>query len=142
MNGRWKKNYTDYYFDIPYSLIGKTHFPADRKWQIIWNVRSKEKYYNQPIYYEAFLRRNLQFKKNIMGTIVVKRGNKIPLEIKGLSINDKIVIGFANDKYSKLPTVSKSEFGDQLLIEAPRSNTQMFLFIDDRLASIFKVLTR
>lgn len=142
MNGRWTKRLSDYYFDIPEESIGRTHFPDSKKWQILWDVRSKIDYYNQPIYHEYFLRNNLSFKKNITGTLQAKWGQKIPLEIKGLSNTAEVYIGFGNERYSKKPIITKSDFGNTLLIPAPQGSTEMFVFINKNLSSIFKVVVR
>lgn len=139
MNGRWTKNYTDYYFNVPYSKIGKTHFPDSRKWQIIWDVRSKEQYYLQPIYNEAFLRRNLSYPKNVNGVLKVKKGENVSLKINGLTLNEKIFIGYGNEKYSKKPVLSKRNSGFEISVPAPLSDTELYLFINGQLATIFKV---
>lgn len=140
MNGRWNREFSEYYFDIPLKQVGKTHFPDSKKWQLLWNVRSKFKYYAQPIYYDRFLQRGLSFPKNISGTLATRTGGTVALDIKGLSSKDRLVVGYGNEQYSKRTTQQISDFGTQVRFPAPSRNTELYLFLNDRLAAIFKVV--
>lgn len=140
MNGKWVRDFSDYYFDIPTNQIGKTHFPDDRKWQILWDVRSKLKYYQQPIYQTYFLKQGLSYPSNIQGILAAKRAGKLSLEIKGLQANDKIFVAYANEKYSKRTQLTTTKFGKQFTVNAPLANTEMYVFVNGKLATIFKVV--
>lgn len=138
LNNKWEKSFREYYFDIPAKLIGKTHFPVNRKWQILWSIDNKKDFYNQPIYTDAFLSKELSFSKSTPGIIQVKKGKLIELEIKGLTEKESIFYVFKNDQYAKKPQIKKS--GNSLLtIPAPTTHTELYLFVNNELAVSFKV---
>lgn len=138
LNNKWEKNFRAYYFDIPVELIGKTHFPIDRKWQILWKIDSKKSFYNQPIYTDSFLSKGLSFSKVTSGIIKVQKGKSIELEVKGLTEKESIFYVFKNDQYAKKPQIKKSS-NSLLTIPAPTTHTELYLFVNNELAVSFKV---
>ena len=139
MNGKWVRDFSSYYFDIPINEVGKTHFPNDKKWQILWNVRSKSNYYRQPIYQTYFLERGFSYPKNTSGFLSAKRSGKISLEIKGLNLTDRVFVAYGNEKYSKRTQLTPTEFGKKFTINSPSENTELYVFVNGKLSSIFKV---
>lgn len=139
-NGKWIKSYSDYYYDINQKEIGKTHFPKDRKWQIILNSNSLKDFYNQPIYSQPFLKNNIEVLSPKEGSISVNRSEKVVLKIRNLPPNSVLHYNYKGQQYSKKPQISYTDNIATVSIENPGQNTELYLFLDKALALEYKVI--
>lgn len=141
-NGRWLKEFNDYYFNVDYKKIGYTHYTDNRKWNIILNQPSLQEFYNQPIYGKEFLRQNMEVISPANGIINVKEGETITLKIKNLKPEHKVYYGLMGDQYSKKPVVTFKNNIASISIAAPRRNIELYLFVDKELALEYKIISR
>ena len=141
-NGRWIKDYNEYFFDIKPQKVNLTHYPEDRKWLIRWNYGSLEDFYNQPIYSHEILQKNISVLSPKKGVIVLHRNKSIVLKIMGLSTIDQVAYNFHGQRYAKRPIISRKGNAAILTIENPQRNTELVLFLNKKLAMEYKVSVR
>jgi len=138
-NGKWKKDYNEYFYHIDPKKIGRTHFADSRKWNVILNQNSLTDFYNQPIYSQGFLRKNLTLISPVKGTIIINRSSKIVLKIQNLSPADQLIYNFKGQRYSKKPSVSFDKNIATVTIENPGRTSELYLFLNNDLALEYKV---
>lgn len=141
-NGRWIKDFNEYFFDVDKKKIAKTHYPDSRKWKLLLNHGSLENFYNQPIYSHELLKKDIEVVFPTEGSVILNRSKNIELTFKNLKSTDEIFYNFGGQRYSKKPTISF--VGDKAIIsiENPGRDTKLFLFIDKTLALEYKVYVR
>ncbi len=142
MNGRWLKEFNDYYFNVDYKKIGYTHYTDNRKWNIILNQPSLQEFYDQPIYGKEFLRKNMEVISPVNGIISTKPGETITLKIKNLKPEHKVYYGLMGDQYSKKPVVTFNNNIASISIVAPARDLELYLFVDKELALEYKIVSR
>lgn len=138
-NGKWQKDFNEYFFAIEPKKIGRTHFPDDKKWQVVLNQNSLIDFYNQPIYSQGFLKTNLEVITPIKGNISVSRSKKVVLKIKNLSASDRLYYNYRGQRYSKQPEISYQGNTATVSIENPGNSTELYLFLNRNLALEYKV---
>lgn len=141
-NGRWIKDFNEYFFDVDKKKIAKTHYPDSRKWKLLLNHGSLENFYNQPIYSHELLKKDIEVVFPTEGSVILNRSKNIELTFKNLKSTNEIFYNFGGQRYSKKPTISF--VGDKAIIsiENPGRDTKLFLFIDKTLALEYKVYVR
>lgn len=141
-NGRWIKDFNEYFFDVDKKKIAKTHYPDSRKWKLLLNHGSLENFYNQPIYSHELLKKDIEVVFPTEGSVILNRSKNIELTFKNLKSTNEIFYNFGGQRYSKKPTISF--VGDKAIIsiENPGRDTKLFLFINKTLALEYKVYVR
>ena len=142
INGKWNRKFSNYYFNIPKNKIGKTHFPDNRKWQVVWNIPSRERYYNQALLYEPFLEKNIEITSHASGIILVKRNAFINLELKGLEKNSSIFYTFEESRYAQKPKMTTKNNMVSLVIPAPMKSTFLYVFQKSKLCAVFRIIVQ
>lgn len=139
MNGKWKKEYNEYFYDIDPKKIRRTHYADDRKWSVVLEQNTIGEFYNQPIYSQGFLKRNLELISPTSGVLVLSRNKSIVLKIKNLDKEQPVYYAFKGQRYSKKPVIFFEENTTVLTIENPKKNTELYLFFNRELALEYKV---
>lgn len=139
-NGNWKKDYNEYFFDINPKKIGRTHHTDDRKWSVVLEQNTIGEFYNQPIYSQGFLKRNLELISPKKGILVINRTNSIVLKIKKLDKAQPVYFAFKGQRYSKKPVIFFEKDTAVITIDNPKKNTELYLFFNRELALEYKVL--
>ncbi len=138
-NGKWQKDFNEYFFAIEPKKIGRTHFPDDKKWQIVLNQNSLIDFYNQPIYSQGLLRTNLEVLSPKKGNIQVSRSKKVVLKIRNLTASNRLFYNYRGQRYSKRPEITYDGKIATVSIENPGNSTDLYLFINRNLALEYKV---
>lgn len=141
-NGRWIRDFNEYYFAVDPKKIGLTHFPDDRRWQIVLDLGSLEDFYNQPIYSQGLLRRGITVLSPKKGNINVKKANNVVLTLQNLSSKDQLFYNYKGQRYSKRPKISFEGNKATVSIENPGTDTELYLFLNRNLALEYKVSVR
>jgi len=141
-NGKWVKNFNEYYYAIDLRKVNRTHYPDDRKWKIVLESGSLEDFYNQPIYSNGLLRKNVDLVSPTKGNIVVNRSKKVVLKFKNLSASERLFYNYRGQRYAKRPEVSFEDGIATVALENPGTNTELYFFIDKGLALEYKVFVR
>ena len=141
-NGKWVQDFNEYFFAISPEKIGLTHYPDDRKWQIVLDYDSLESFYNQPIFSQGFLRKNIEVLSPKKGAIVVNRSKNVVLTFKNLPPSDRLFYNYRGQRYSKRPQVSYQGSTATVTIENPGRDTELYLFLNRNLALEYKVSVR
>lgn len=141
-NGRWIRDFNEYYFAVDPKKIGLTHFPDDRRWQIVLDLGSLEDFYNQPIYSQGLLRRGITVLSPKKGNINVKKANNVVLTLQNLSPKDQLFYNYKGQRYSKRPKISFEGNKATVSIENPGTDTELYLFLNRNLALEYKVSVR
>ncbi|WP_237276244.1 transglutaminase domain-containing protein [Tenacibaculum ovolyticum] len=129
-NGRWQRNFNDYYFNIPKEKYFYTHFPEDSLWRLRVKKMSLATYFKQPIYTSSFLKKQYHLVKPNTGIIHRKANTPIVFTIKNVKPNQAIYCGFRGVKYAKK---AKTTFkGNTVLISItpPSNSKELYLIID------------
>lgn len=141
-NGKWVKDYNEYFFAVDPKKISLTHYPDDRKWLIALNYDSLQDFYNQPIYSQGFLRKEVEVISPVKGTIEVSRSKKVVLKFKNLPPTDRLFYNYRGQRYSKRPEISYDGSTATVSIENPGRVTELYLFLNRSLALEYKISVR
>lgn len=141
-NGKWVREFNEYYFAVDPKKIGLTHFPDDRRWQIVLESGSLEDFYNQPIYSQGLLRRGITVLSPRKGNITVNRAKNVILTFQNLSPKDQLFYNYKGQRYSKRPQISFEGNKATVSIENPGTDTELYLFLNRNLALEYKVSVR
>jgi transglutaminase/protease-like cytokinesis protein 3 len=141
-NGKWVKDYNEYFFAIDPKKIGLTHYPEARKWQLILEHGSLEDFYNQPIYSQGFLRKDIEVLSPQKGNILIDKSKKIVLRLKNFSPSDRLFYNYRGQKYSKQPQITFQGKTATVAIENPGVDTELYLFLNRGLALEYRVFVR
>lgn len=139
LNGSWEKDFNEYYFAVHPKKIGRTHYPDDKKWQIVLNQNSLTDFYNQPIYGQGFLRSTMEMISPKSGNIFISKTKEIVLRIKNLTPSSHLYYNFKGQRYSEKPKIVYKDNIATITIQNPGINTELYLFLERDIALEFKV---
>ena len=134
VNGKWRKSFSDYFFDIDHQKIQISHYPTDKKWIAIFNYKTLQEFVNQPIYNVSFLQTATKLVSPTKGTIDLKKNENIILKFKNFPDDKTILYAFKNQQYGEKPIITKENDKTILTIKNPNKNTVLRIFIDLRVA--------
>ena len=138
LNGRWIREFNNYFFNMPKDKIFKTHYPEDSIWVLRFGRMSLSEFYNQPIYNKTFLDSNIKLISPLAGKINLYEIEK--LEFKFKNLNTPIYYLFKGNKYlKKAKSITKGEL-TTIEIEKPKNNTSVIFFINKRSAIHFLLI--
>lgn len=137
-NGKWIREFNDYFFNIPKSKIFKTHFPEDSIWALRFGRISLDEFSEQPIFKSIFLKNNIELISPNSGIIKTKSLEKITFHFKNLKT--PIYYLLEGTKFLKKPKTSKKGNITEVKIINPRKNTTLIFFINEKNAIKFKLL--
>lgn len=140
MNGKWYKDFNEYYFNVDSKKIGYTHHTNNGMWSIKLNQGTLKEVYMQPIYGKEFLRNDLELVSPKFGAIGVKKDSYFSVNIKNLLPGSQIYYGYMGDQYSKRPVVAFNNDVGSVTMLAPSRNTELYIFIDKQIALEYKVV--
>lgn len=129
-NGKWKRNFNDYFFNIPKAKYFFTHFPEDLLWQLRVKQMSLHDFFNQPIYSPSFLRKKYKILQPNSGTIYKKTNKAITFTIKNIDKNQSIYCGFRNSRYAKKPKLFFKKDTVTISIIPPVNSKEVYLIVD------------
>lgn len=138
-NGKWIRNFDDYFYDIPTHKIFKTHYPEDKIWVIRFGRMSENEFYNQPIYSNTFLRLKANLISPQTGIINLKSSEDIVLKFNNLDPKLLIFYTLKGMKSSQKPITTLEKNTTTLTIKNPKINTDLVLFINKKDALHFKI---
>ena len=141
-NGRWIREFNDYFFNMPKENIFKTHYPDDSIWVLRFGRMSLETFFNQPIYKNALLKSKSELMMPASGIIEVVSSKDIILKFKNLDSSALISYRFKGEKYAKKTINSKEKNISTVLIKNPKRNSELNVFINNSDALHFKVIQR
>lgn len=138
MNGKWIRNFENYFYNIPKNKIFKTHLPEDSTWVLRFGRISLQEFYNQPIYGKTFLSSKAELISPKKGILKVNSSNEIKLKIKNLDSNSLIYYTFEGQQNAKKPLISIIDKTTTLTIRNAKKNSVLTLYINRRSALHFK----
>ncbi|MGB1284308.1 MAG: transglutaminase domain-containing protein [Polaribacter sp.] len=138
-NGKWIREFNNYFYAIPKEKIFKTHFPDDKIWVLRFGRMSLNEFYKQPIYGNSFLSSNTEFISPKKGIINITSSGNIELKFKNLSENSLVFYVFRGERLAQKPIIKKENNISTFTIKNPKRNTELMLFIDREDALQFKV---
>jgi transglutaminase/protease-like cytokinesis protein 3 len=141
-NGKWVKEFNEYFFAMDLNKVTRTHYPDHKRWQIVLNAGSLEDFYNQPIYSNGLLRKNIELLSPTKGNIDVNRSKKVVLKFKNLDPSDRLFYTYRGQRYAKRPEISFTGDVATVALENPGTNTELYFFIGKNLALEYKVFVR
>ncbi len=138
-NGKWIRNFNNYFFDIPKDKILKTHYPEDQLWVLRFGRMTIDQFYNQPIYTNNLLALNTELISPKSGIIKLKPSEDIKLKFKNLDSKLLIFYNFKDMKLTQKPKITTENNISTLTIKHPKKNTDLVLFINKKDALHFKL---
>lgn len=138
-DGKWIRDFDDYFYDIPTHKIFKTHYPEDKIWMIRFGRMSEKEFYNQPIYSNTFLSLKADLISPQTGIISLKSSENIVLKFNNL--NPKLLIFYTlkGMKNTEKPIITIKKNTTTLTIKNPKTTTELVLFINKKDALHFKI---
>lgn len=131
VNGKWERVFGDYFFNIPKEKIGLTHYPTNRKWQLLLNYGTLKEFYSQPIYHQYFLNHNIKLVTPTKGTLTPSKYNEIVIKLENLPKNSTISYYYKGKRYSRKATITKGGDVFWVTIPGPSTSTELYLFIEN-----------
>ena len=122
-NGKWIRNFDDYFYDIPTHKIFKTHYPEDKIWVIRFGRMSEKANLISPQ----------------TGIINLKSSEDIVLKFNNLDPKLLIFYTLKGMKSSQKPITTLEKNTTTLTIKNPKINTDLVLFINKKDALHFKI---
>lgn len=138
LNGRWIRKFNPYYYNIPKNKYFKTHFPEDSVWRLRVGRITKEKYYNQPIYSNDFLKSDIELKAPTSGILKKKKDNTVHITLDNLR-NKEVFVGFLGNSNAYKPEIRKKGNSSLISFIPPVGAKQCFILIDREVALEFLI---
>ena len=137
-NGRWVKQFDNYFYNIPKEKIFKTHFPEKTIWVLRFGRMSLQEFYNQPIYGKTILKSNAELRTPKLGILKVDSSKELQLKFKNLDEKSLIYYTFKGQRYAKKPVITKVDGITTLTIKNAPKNSELVLYINKEAALQFK----
>jgi transglutaminase/protease-like cytokinesis protein 3 len=138
-NGKWIRDFNDYFYDIPKDKILKSHYPEESIWMLRFGRMTVDEFYNQPIYSNTFLGLKAELIAPTTGTIELKNNDFIELKFKNLTDSLLLFYVFKGANKATKPEISIEGNLTTLKIPNPKRNTNLVLYINKVDALHFKV---
>lgn len=138
-NGKWIREFNNYFFNMPTHKIFKTHYPEETLWVLRFGRMSLEEFYNQPIYTNTFLGLKAELIAPKTGVISIKSTENIELKFKNLDLNSRISYAVKGNKYAQKPVIKTENGISTLTLQNPKRNTDLVLYINNSDALHFRV---
>ena len=138
-NGKWKRSFNDYFFNIPKEKYFFTHFPEDVTWQIRVKRMPLATFFKQPIYTSLFLKKEYKLLKPTSGIVHRKTDGTISFTIKNVSASQSIYCGFTGYKYAKKPKTTFNKNTVTINIIPPKNSKVAYLIIDKEVVLEFLI---
>lgn len=135
-NRKWIRKFNDYYFDIPFQKIFKTHYPEDTLWRLRFGRMTIEEFYNQPIYSQQYLNNNLSLIFPKKGIIEINNTDFIEIKIKNLK-NQKLIYNFGSGSLAQKADIETNKNVSTVSIKNPRKNCILYIYIENEIALQF-----
>ena len=137
-NGKWIRDFDNYFYNIPKDKIFRTHYPEDSIWVLRFGRISLEEFYNQPIYGKALLKSKAELISPKTGILKVNSSDEIKLKFKNLDTNSLIYYTFQNQQTAKKPVISSIDNITTLTFKNAKRNSFLTLYLNRRSALHFK----
>ena len=138
-NGKWIRDFNDYFYDIPKDKILKSHYPEASIWMLRFGRMTVDEFYNQPIYSNTFLGLEAELIAPKRGTIELENKDFIELKFKNLADSLLLFYVFKGSNKANKPEISTEGKITTLKIPNPKRNTDLVLYINKVDALHFKV---
>ncbi len=137
-NGRWKKQFTPYFYFTEPALLLQSHFPENAQWQLVQQPISATDFANTPFIGQGIFRGNLK----LIGPKTAQLASKATtFIIANSSTQDEIGYLFEGDRYGSRALVSRSNNQAHFTIDlAGKRNTTLTIFINGSAALMYKIL--
>ena len=139
INGKWEKHFSEYFYNISTKKVSLSHHPEEKKWQQIFNSPSIDTYFNQPIYKTKFLTSKAELISPTQGKLITKN-NVIVLKIKNLPETASVLYTYNNGRQGIKPQFIRDGSIKNFQIERPKNAANLNVFINLKLALVFKVI--
>ncbi|KGL62801.1 transglutaminase domain-containing protein [Polaribacter sp. Hel1_85] len=131
-----KPNY--YYFDIEKEKLNLTHFTSNPKWINYLNQKKLKNFCYQPIFSDAYFKYNVELIEPLKGKITSER-EKIILKIRNIKPETEISYKFEESLYRQIPTVKSKNYTTNIVIDNPKKNTNLYIYLDGEYALSYKI---
>ncbi|MFY9242937.1 MAG: transglutaminase domain-containing protein [Polaribacter sp.] len=138
-NGKWIRDFNEYFFNIPYHKIYKTHFPEESIWVLRFRRFTLEEFYNQPIYTNTFLGLEADLISPKSGIINLTLSEDIHLKFKNLDSSSLVFCTLKGNNLAQKPLITLEKNITTLTIKNPKRNTDLVLYINKNDALHFKI---
>ena len=135
----WVREFDDYYFLVPPKELICSHFPEEKKWQLLTEPLTVEEFTNQPIFSSIFFKNGLKLVRPKTGTLS-KNNNQYRIALEGAAPG--IEFGYAYKKDYYLTTVIPETTGKNSILTVPtkgKKNTFLNILIDTNMAIQFYI---
>jgi len=139
LNNKWIQSFNDYYFDMDSRKIGFTHYPSEERWQKILNSGAIVDFYNQPIFIETLLEKNIELLTPKKGVVTVKKKQKLTFKFKNLLPNHKLSFKYKGQSKNTVPTITYHQNIATFSINSPKKDSELYFFLDNWLAMEYKI---
>ena len=140
VNGNWKPELNNYYFNIPLKNLKKTHYPSEKKWLDLMQQNSLKEFSFNPVFYNPFFISKAKLISPLNGKINIKGNKKIVLNLKNIKYSTKISYSYNKDIYTKKTKTLRSENYKKIIIKSPNKDSDLNIFFNNELALQYRVI--
>ncbi len=142
VNGNWKPELNNYFFNIPIKNLKKTHYPSKKKWLDLMEQNSLKEFSYNPVFYNPFFISKAKLISPLDGKINIKGNKKIVLNLKDIKYSTKISYSYNKDIYTKDIKTLKSEDYKKIIIKSPNKDSDLNIYFNNQLALQYRVVVK
>jgi len=140
---RFNKLYTSAFFNCKAEKFLISHFPDDKKWQLLPNTLSLSDFGKQYQVYQAYWDFGIELIAPKSGILEYKKGDSIQFSIKNLSAESHIAYKYRNEKYGNKITLNRRGKSCTFSVTMTHlKKNELIIYIGTKPALGFKTLRR
>lgn len=136
----WVKDFDAYYFFTAPKDLLTTHYPEEKKWQLIQPTLNEKEFTSQAIYSSLFFENELKLLAPISGIIHSKNKAFILIEIDNLPPASEMGFAYENDYY--LTSIIPEFEGSKAILKIPvtgKKNTTLNVLLETEMILQFRI---
>ncbi|MFD0993160.1 transglutaminase domain-containing protein [Tenacibaculum geojense] len=139
VNGKWKRQFNQYYFNIPKNKLLKTHLAEKSIWNLQAGSITKELFFNQPIYKTPFLQSDVVLVKPNTGKLQKNNNGLVTILVNKLPPASDVRVGFLGNPYAQKVSVINKQNQQIITVKPPADAQYLFLIIDNEVVLTFLI---
>lgn len=136
----WQKKLNLDYFNASKEKLKLTHFPSKKIWQDHLNQKPLKEFCLAPFYKDIYFKQKLNIIEPESGLIRIDNNNKrIYLKIDKLLDTNNILYLYSSDNVVRKPIIKKEKHITSISFKNPKENTNLHIYIENKLALEYKI---
>ena len=142
---QWKKSFNDFFFFLPPEQFITSHFPEERKWQLLNTPISLRTFFAKPIFYASYFKNKIRINPNQSGTLKINENtDELQLEFYTAEANPKLYYSFSEDSFVRdmaVEEVAPNTFVATIKRRMLTLNASLTIYLENEAILNFKVVS-